>query len=148
MDNNIKEQLEMINQQLKELAGIYRAAVVSRSEISENEFWIWYSLVVMDGEFSQQDICATWTFSKQTVNTIINHIVQKGYAELEVVPGTRNKKLIRLTAEGRKYGESIVLPVFQSEVRALEKIPANERMAFFATFRKYIGFLKEEFCEC
>ena len=39
MNHTTKEQLEMINQQMKELAGIYRTAV-SNLGISENEFWI------------------------------------------------------------------------------------------------------------
>lgn len=46
MNKNEKEQLEVINQQIKELAGIYRR-VVSRSGISENEYWIWYALIIM-----------------------------------------------------------------------------------------------------
>lgn len=145
METTIKE-LEMINQQLKELAGIYRTAI-SRSGISENEFWIWYSLVVMDGEFSQQDICATWTFSKQTVNTIINHMVQKGFTQLEVVSGTRNKKLIRLTEAGRKYGESIVLPIVTAEQRAFGNLSEADRTAFARSLGNYIALIRGELNE-
>ena len=145
METTIKE-LEMINQQLKELAGIYRTAI-SRSGISENEFWIWYSLVVMDGEFSQQDICATWTFSKQTVNTIINHMVQKGFTQLEVVSGTRNKKLIRLTEAGRKYGESIVLPIVTAEQRAFGNLSEADRTAFSRSLESYIALIRGELNE-
>lgn len=39
MDYNPKKQLEIINQQIKELAGIYQEAI-SCSNISVNEFWI------------------------------------------------------------------------------------------------------------
>ena len=145
METTIKE-LEMINQQLKELAGIYRTAI-SRSGISENEFWIWYSLVVMDGEFSQQDICATWTFSKQTVNTIINHMVQKDFAQLEVVPGTRNKKLIHLTEEGLKYGESIVLPIVTAEQKAFGNLSEADRTAFARSLGNYIALIRGELNE-
>lgn len=143
MDYTIKEQLEMINQQMKELAGIYRTAV-SRLGISENEFWIWYALINMDGELSQQDICGMWTFSKQTVNTIISHMVKNKYAVLEVVPGTRNRKNIHLTEEGRKYGHSIIVPISEAEVRALERIPLKERMDCIAVLAKYARLLKEE----
>ena len=145
METTIKE-LEMINQQLKELAGIYRTAI-SRSGISENEFWIWYSLVVMDGEFSQQDICATWTFSKQTVNTIINHMVQKGFTQLEVVSGTRNKKFILLTETGRKYGESIVLPIVTAEQRAFGNLSEADRTAFSRSLESYIALIRGELNE-
>ena len=59
MSNSVKEQIEIINQQLKELAGIYQDAV-GVSDISVNEFWIWYALVVMGCEYSQHDICNSW----------------------------------------------------------------------------------------
>lgn len=55
----------------------------------------------MEGEHSQQDICSMWSLPKQTVNTIITHMVQKGFASLEVVPGTRNRKTIHLTEAGK-----------------------------------------------
>lgn len=146
MERSIREQLEQINRQLKELAGIYRSAI-GRGEVSENEFWIWYSLVTMEGEFSQQDICATWSFSKQTVNTIINHMVHKGYATLEAIPGTRNKKWIRLTQEGRIYGESIVLPVVSAEQRAFGKLPEEDRTAFAKSLSNYISIIRGELNE-
>ena len=110
MKCNAREQLEMINQQMKELVGIYRG-IVSRSGISENEYWIWYALIIMDGEYSQQDICNSWSLSKQTVNTIVMNMAKKGLVSLEVVPGTRNRKIIRLTQAGKEYGENIVKPV-------------------------------------
>lgn len=143
MDNNAREQLEVINQQIKELLGIYRD-IVSHSGISENEFWIWYTLIIMDGEYSQQDICSSWSLSKQTVNTIVSHMVKKELAFLEVVPGTRNRKIIRLTEEGKKYGESIVRTISEAENRAFDRLPNEDRIACTVAFEKYINILKEE----
>ncbi len=143
MDSSTKEQLEIINQQIKELVSIYRVAV-SRSGISDNEFWIWYALVNMGGEFTQQDICGLWSLSKQTVNTIITHMAQKGYVKLEVIPGTRNRKRITLTEEGRIYGEKIVMPVSLGEQRTLERLPKDELELCTNVLGKYISILKEE----
>lgn len=143
MEHNVKEQLETINQQIKELVGVYRG-IVSRSGISENEFWIWYSLIIMEGEYSQRDICNSWSLSKQTVNTIVTHMVERGMAFLEVVPGTRNRKIIRLTETGKKYGESIVRSVSEAENRAFNRLPEADRLAWIVAFRKYINILKEE----
>lgn len=143
MSDEFREYLELVNQQIKELVGIYRGAV-SRSGISENEFWVWYSLVAVDGEYSQQDICSTWSLSKQTVNTIVIHMVQKGYVALEVVPGTRNRKNIRLTQAGREYGERIVRPISVAEQKAFEKLPLENWAACTRAFSKYIDALKEE----
>ena len=143
MNYTTKEQLEIINQQIKELAGIYKTAV-SNLGISENEFWIWYALINMEDKLSQQDICDMWSFSKQTVNTIISHMVKNNYATLEVVPGTRNRKNICLTEEGRKFGESIIVPISNAEVQALERIPLQERIAYLAVLEKYVKLLKKE----
>lgn len=143
MNGDFKAYLELVNQQIKEFAGIYRWAV-SRSGISENEFWVWYSLVTADGVFSQQDICSAWSLSKQTVNTIIMHMVRKGFAALEAVPGARNRKNIRLTQAGRKYGESIVTPIFEAERKAFEKLPLENWAACTRVFSQYLDALKEE----
>lgn len=146
MSGAFKEYLELVNQQIKELVGIYRGAV-SCSGISENEFWVWYSLVAVDGTYSQQDICSTWSLSKQTVNTIVMHMVQKGFVSLEVVPGTRNRKNIRLTPAGREYGARIVMPISQAEQKAFEKLPLENWIACTRAFSQYIDALKEELHE-
>lgn len=143
MGRNTKEKLEVINRRIKELAGIYQG-LVSRSGISENEFWIWYTLIMMDGEYSQRDICGCWSLSKQTVNTIVKNMVKKGLASLEVVPGTRNRKIIRLTDAGRAYGEELVGPISEAEDRAFDRLPETDLSACAAIFGRYIDILKEE----
>lgn len=138
-----KAQIELINQQIKEIIGLYMTTIAN-SGISENEFWIWYTLIEIDGDHSQQDICRMWSLSKQTVNTIIMRIVKDGYAELEAVPGTRNRKVIRLSETGKKYGENIIRPVTRMEERALERISLEDRVACMTAFSKYIEAFKEE----
>ncbi len=143
MLTNSKDQLEMITQQIKELCGVYRDAV-SASGISENELWIWYTLIVMEGNYTQQDICTLWSLSKQTVNTIITHMVQNQYATLSIIPGTKNRKMIQLTETGRTYGESIVLPISGAEQRAIDRMSSKDRIACTLAIRNYIQLLKEE----
>ncbi len=138
-----RESLEIITRQIKELVGIYRGAVIG-SGISENEFWIWYTLIVMEGDYSQQDICEAWSLSKQTVNTIISHLVKDGLVTLDVVPGTRNRKIISLTDEGRKFGEALVSPICLAEEKAIARLPERDRIACTLAFERYITVLKEE----
>lgn len=144
MNQSYKEQVELINKQIKEMVGIYRDAV-KQLDISESEFWIWYTLVAMDGDYTQQDICSVWSLPKQTVNTIITHMKLKKYAYLEAIPGTRNHKVIRLTDEGRKYGEKVVLPISKAEERAFEKISPDEFTLVTNIFGKYIDVIRGEF---
>ena len=144
MDNMANKQLESLNQQFNEFFEIYRQAI-NRCGVSENEFWIWYSLIMFEGEQSQKEICKVWSLSKQTVNTLVAQMVRKGYAFLEVVPGTRNRKNIHLTATGQAYGKSIVLPMTEAEQRAFQQIPPDDRLTFLRILRQYITFLKDEF---
>lgn len=144
MNENFKEQLEIMNQQTKELASLYQKAASNKAGKSVNEFWIWYALLILGGEYSQQDICDTWSLPKQTVNTIVTNLVKKGYVTLEVVPGTRNRKIIRVTDEGKAYGENIVMPVYEAEVSALQQISEQERTIFISMLGKYINLLKKE----
>ncbi len=138
-----KEQIEAINQQIKELVGIYRDAVADLG-MSENEFWIWYSLIIMRGEYTQQDICESWSLSKQTVNTIINRMVRDELVELEVIPGTRNKKVIRLTEKGKIVGESLVMPIFEAEKKAIDRMPKKDISVCLDTLSEYIKIFREE----
>ena len=109
MNQNYKAHIELINRQIKELVGLYRDAV-KELNVAESEFWIWYTLVAIDGEHTQQDICSLWSLPKQTVNTIIARLRLKRYATLEAIPGTRNHKYIRLTEDGLAYGENLIGP--------------------------------------
>lgn len=143
MDQHIKEQLKKMNQQVKELASVYHSAA-SKSGISDNEFWVWYALLVLEGEYSQQDICDIWSLPKQTVNSIIANMSKKELIVLETVPGTRNRKIIRLTEKGRNYGESVVMPVYEAEQRSLERMSEEERQMCIALLGKYITILKDE----
>ena len=143
MEINYRTHIEQINKQIKELLGIYREAVKCL-DISESEFWVWYTLVAMEGDFTQQDICALWSLPKQTVNTAIAHMRLRRYATLEAVPRTRNRKIIRLTAEGRKYGERLVGPISRAEQRAFARVKPEELQLVNDAFGKYINSIREE----
>ncbi len=146
MDKEVKQQLETINKQINEIVGVYRYAL-GRAGVSENEFWVWYALIIIGGEYSQQDICENWSLSKQTVNAIVTNMVKKGYVTLEVMPCSHNKKMIRLTAEGRAYGEKVVLPFFRIEERAFGRLSDNDRLEFLTVLAKYISAFRGEVAE-
>ena len=146
MNQDFIEQGDLINRQIKELVGIYRDAV-KKLNVSDSEFWIWYTLVTYDGENTQQDICSMWSFPKQTVNTTITKLRLKKLAYLEAVPGTRNRKVIRLTDEGRAYGEGLISPFTQAEKKAFSKISLQELSLISNIFSKYIDIVKESFDE-
>lgn len=146
MNHTAKEQIETIYRQINAISAIYHTAV-SHIGITDNEFWIWYILIVVEGEQSQQSICSAWSLSKQTVNRIVTQMVKKGYAVLEVIPGTRNRKVIQLTEAGRKYGENLILPVYAAEQRAFSRLCGDELTVCTTVFGKYLSILREEISE-
>lgn len=50
MNEHIKNQFEIMSQQVKELAALYHSAA-GKSGVSDNEFWIWYTLLFLGGIF-------------------------------------------------------------------------------------------------
>lgn len=140
---NIQKQLELINQQIKELASIYKLSLV-KFNISENEFWIWYALIIMNEKCTQQDIVNNWFISKQTVNTIIKNLVKNNYITLKTMPNNHNKKIICLTKKGRDYGEKIVLPMSSMELKAFGKLTLEDRKKLIEIMSKYIQILRDE----
>lgn len=144
MDDHMKDQLKILNQEIKELTGIYHQAA-SKSGISENEFWVWYTLIVMESEPSQQDICDIWSLPKQTVNSIVANLVKKNFVVLKMVPGTRNRKIIRLTESGQTYGQAIVQTICEAEQRTIARMTDQERQIGISLLGKYIHLLREEF---
>lgn len=143
MTEQIKTQLELMNQQTKELASIYHNAAAN-ARISDNEFWIWYALLALGGEYSQQDICEMWSLPKQTVNTIISNLLKKDLIALKPVPGSRNRKIIQPTPAGIEYGTAIILPVYHAELRALARLSEQERQTCLTLLGNYITLLKDE----
>lgn len=146
MDETIKRQLETLNQQVKDLTAIYRRNS-SEFGVSDNEFWIWYALLVMEEEYSQQDICDMWSLPKQTVNSVVANLRQKDYIYLEVVPGTRNRKIIRLSESGKEFGEKIISRIYDAEQRTFARMSKEERQTCVDLIGKYVSLLREEINE-
>ena len=84
--------LERLNRQSKELDSIYYNIAVHLG-LSENAFWELYILSDTARKYSQQDICEEWSFSKQTVNSTVSGLVEKGYVYLERAPDSKKERL-------------------------------------------------------
>ena len=146
MNDELKKQIDVINQRLKELDSLYHIVAV-KSGISDGEISVWSMLLTTDKEYSQQDLCELLFLSKQTINSIISGLIKKGYIFLEHVSGTRNRKVIRLSDEGRSYGEKNIMWIFEAEQHAMEDTDPHEIGALISMLEKYINNLKKEFTE-
>lgn len=143
MNESTKRQLENLNQRIKETNAAYHYSAV-KFGMSDSEFWVLYTLLVFEGEYSQQNICEIWSLPKQTINSGITSLTKKGYVFLEAVPGTRNRKTIHLTEEGKRFGENTVMRVYEAEQKALSQISEQELQACIKLLGKYTAFFSEE----
>ncbi len=146
MDEQVKRQIDMINQHIKELNSLYHTAAV-RSGVSDGEICVWSMLLTTDKEYSQQDLCEFLFLPKQTINSIVSGLTKKGYIYLEHVPGTRNRKVIRLSDEGRDYGEKNIMWIFEAEQHAMADTDPHEISILTSMLERYIDKLKREFTE-
>ncbi|MCC8151704.1 MAG: MarR family transcriptional regulator [Lachnospiraceae bacterium] len=143
MDNNTREQIDLIIQKTKELSALYREAAY-KSGVSDGEVAIWSVLLNGNKAYSQQDIAEILFLPKQTVNSLISRMARKGYLTLEHAPGTRNRKIIQLTEIGRHFGEQQIQWIFKSEKKAMEDTNPTEVTACVSMLEKYIVQFRKE----
>lgn len=142
MNEEIKKYIEIINQQIKEITFVYHNAC-NKLGISTSEFWVWYALLVLEGEYSQQDIRDEFYLPKQTINSVVSNLNKNGYVFLETIPGTRNKKIIKLSPKGEEYGKNIIKDIYEAEQKTIGTMSEQERKTFIDLLGKYKEILKE-----
>ena len=91
------------------------------------------SLFVLDALYytpegcNQMEICRKAYSSKQTVSAILKGYLERGYVELTALPADRRNKLVRLTEAGRRYAETIVLPLTAAETAAMAQLTPEQQ---------------------
>ena len=135
--------LVAFNREMKKLDDIYRSAA-KECGMAECAFWILYTLRVEEKSFTQAELCEFLAEPKQTVNSVVANMVKKEFVKLEPIPGTRNRKLLRLTENGRYYCDTVIRPVFEAEYRTIGRLTEQELDNCISLLGKYISYLKEE----
>ena len=138
-----KQRLE-INKLTSENDCMYRL-IAQKFGLSDNVFYILYYLYEeADGEVSQSDLCDYWTYSKQTINSSVAVMKNKGWVELITVPNTRNRKNIVLTEEGKAFCDKVIREVIALEEAVYSRFSEAERTAFIDFFKRLNAYMSEE----
>lgn len=122
---------------------LYRDAAAGFG-LSTTAAWVLYTLMDADGELAQQDLGEKWNFPKQTVNSCVQSLCREGYLTLRVIPGTRNRKLIHLTEQGRALVDRTTRQLARAEERAAAHLTEEERAQYLALSEKFYASLEEE----
>ena len=139
-----EEYLMNIAGQEKQFDALYRSAGALFG-LPDCAMWILYFLSSSEQELSQQDLIEKMMFPKQTINTAVAGLAKKGLVELSMIPGTRNRKKITLTAEGKRLAKDTVDRMFQAECRAVEQMGTERMDAFMELYHDFFACLQQEF---
>ena len=139
-----EEHLMNIGRQEKQFDALYRNAGALFG-LPDCAMWVLYFLSSSEQELSQQDLIEKMMFPKQTINSAVTGLSKKGIVELTMIPGTRNRKKITLTEEGKELAEHTVDRLFQAECRAVEQMGAERMTAYMELYHDFFTCLQQEF---
>lgn len=86
---------------------------------------------------TQKKISQRWLIPKQTINMIFKEFERKGFVEVFPMPEDKRNEIIRFTAAGKKYADTIISELRKVEIFAVEEIgiermrQLNDSMALF-----------------
>ena len=140
---DIREYIELIEQQRKEQDAIYHNVAVKYG-LSDTAMRVLYNIYLADDTITQQELCRQCFFAKQTVNTAITSLTKNGYVELENIPGTRNHKKILLTAKGMQLTDVTIKPLVEAENNAYKVLNSEELKAYLDMTTRLTVSLREE----
>ena len=144
MEKYTEEYITEIGMQEKQFDALYRGASSSFG-LPDCSMWVLYYLASTADDISQQDLIEKMMFPKQTINSAVTTLAGKGLVELAMIPGTRNRKKITLTDEGRKLAESTVLKMRQAECRAVESMGKDKMAQYIELYHEFFDSLQHEF---
>ncbi|MDO4582462.1 MAG: helix-turn-helix domain-containing protein [Planctomycetia bacterium] len=143
MKQNIQRILRTINRLDSEIEKVYKE-ISAHFDLSETELWVLYELCHSEKPCTQNDLCKDWFYPAQTIHYAVNTMQKKGYVELETIPGTKNRKKILLTEEGKQLAAHTIGKVDEIEKSAILKFTEAEREAYVALYKRYLKNLKRE----
>lgn len=143
MNTNLEQQLQILNRLYKESDHIY-SRLAAKLGMTDTTFWVLYAIAHSEEPMTQNDLCNDFFFPVQTIHSAINNLRKKEFLELQVIPGTRNRKAILLTEKGKIFVTNTIDKADEIEKNAFLLFSEEERELYLSLFRRHIDNLKEE----
>lgn len=138
---NTMKHLKEFNKIYKEMDIVYHS-YAKKCGLSDMAYWILYSMAESDEYFTQRDFCGDWFCAPQTVNSALKDLEKNDIIYLEAVPGNKKNKLIKPTEKGRRFIESVIVPLIETECESFASLPKEECELMLSLTQKYISVLK------
>ena len=144
MANEPVDHLTKIAIQEKQFDALYRKAC-TLFDLPECPMWILYYLSCEGRPISQQELIEKMLFPKQTINSAVMYLAKHGWVELQVIPGTRNRKNMILTPAGEETARNTVLRMRTAEERAIAALGEEKTSLYRSLYQEFYEAMLREF---
>ena len=131
------------NQLAKELDELYQF-YAKQSGLTESAFWTLYCVREREAPYTQKELCDSWSYSRQTINSALKQLERRGLVALQALPDNRKNKLLTLTPTGEELVKRIVDPLMEAEINAFAALGAACTEAFLQLTRRHVELLRVE----
>ncbi len=111
--------------------------------LSSNGMLVLYSFYSGEEICTQKTICQKWGIPKQTVNTILKDLEQKGYVQMLSLPEDKRNKQIRLTPAGKAYADTVIGKLQEKEMYVVERMGLAQLSRMNDGLEQFIGFFRK-----
>ena len=94
---------------------------------------------------TQKELCEIWYLSKQTVNSCIKQLSEKGFIETKSSSNDFREKLLFLTPKGKELCARSAKLIYSAECAAFAKLSYEERRQLIVLTKKHVDSLENEF---
>lgn len=143
MPKRNEESLSILAKQEKKFDAMYRN-VSAGFGFPDCAMWILYFVASSNDDISQQELIEMMMFPKQTINSSVKSLSEKGLLLLEMIPGTTNKKRIVLTKDGRKKADETVSRLRRAELKAVKKMGTEKMEEYIALYNEFYVAMEQE----
>ena len=143
MKNSINQKWEMICKSMNEFDIEYHK-LANLYNLSDSSFWILYDLYENEDGCTQKEFYTEWSLNKQTINSSVKYLINKGYVALQCLDDNKKSKKLRLTEKGREMSKNTVGKVMELEEKAFGNIDENEMNMVINFFEKQVESFKNQ----
>ncbi|MGG4217844.1 MarR family transcriptional regulator [Paenibacillus jamilae] len=143
MEKSVEKLIEVYNSLEKESDDIYRNYAL-KIGCSQTELWVLYAISTFPSPCTQNDLCNSWYYSKQTIHTAVNSLLKSGYVILAQISGEKKRKQLILTEAGKIFVENNINPLRQAEMNVFLSFSIEERNQFITLFQRGMKALRKE----
>ena len=124
----------------KMIDDIYHEIALSM-HLTDSAFIILYCLLELGDGCSQKDICKLYSISKQTINSSVKSLEDKGFLIRKA--GLGRDIHLYFTEFGKKFADEHIGPVIDMENETLACMKPSECEQLLSLTRKYVHILQE-----